>query len=346
LTRSVKSELPPDLLSRPAEEAARLVALAQLRGAEEQAARLMSAEDRAGSEALHDFRVAVRRLRSLLRAHRSLLDGGGGDRTLERLRRIARATNSGRDAEVQAGWVRERLLPTLSKPAQRRAAGWLAAWLDERRDEAYGGSITRSLERFGRLAPKLRRDLATYRLSLEPGPAVPPARAYGAFVAAALREDGRRLRRRLAAASESIDEQRAHRARLAAKRLRYDLEPVAELVAANGDGLRLLKELQEVLGELNDANVFLTAVSEGFLVAAEEKARAAVAAASVEGSEARAVRRRHPASGLLGIVDAARERQRAAANAFISWRDGERTARLWHDLERIAAACDDSHPRP
>ncbi|HET8835726.1 MAG TPA: CHAD domain-containing protein, partial [Gemmatimonadales bacterium] len=58
--------LPEYLLDLPAEEAARLIALALLDRAAEAARRLLDPTD---PTALHDFRVATRRLRSGLQAY-------------------------------------------------------------------------------------------------------------------------------------------------------------------------------------------------------------------------------------------------------------------------------------
>ena len=64
------SSLPADLLDRPAEEAVRRIALRELDRAERAREALVRGDD---PEALHDFRVAIRRLRSHLRAYRDVL---------------------------------------------------------------------------------------------------------------------------------------------------------------------------------------------------------------------------------------------------------------------------------
>ena len=60
----------PSLRELPAREAARRLVRRQLETARAEAPRLHDAAD---AEALHDFRVALRRLRSLLRAWRKVL---------------------------------------------------------------------------------------------------------------------------------------------------------------------------------------------------------------------------------------------------------------------------------
>ena len=81
----------PNLLARPAEETARRLALELLDATEAAAARLGDLEDH---EALHDFRVALRRLRSTLAAYRPLLGKADSKAVRKRLRRVAKWTSS------------------------------------------------------------------------------------------------------------------------------------------------------------------------------------------------------------------------------------------------------------
>ncbi|MGH9885846.1 MAG: CHAD domain-containing protein, partial [bacterium] len=65
-------------------------------------------EDLAANEdpdALHDFRVAVRRLRSWLRAFGAELDDTLRGKERKRLDRIAEATRESRDLEVHIAWI-------------------------------------------------------------------------------------------------------------------------------------------------------------------------------------------------------------------------------------------------
>ncbi len=93
-----------ELLDRPAVLAASAVALAYLDDAVAAAKRL---SDRSDAEALHDFRVTIRRLRVTLRTYPSL-QASVSRKLRRRLRRLVRATNPARDAEVQLAWFVER----------------------------------------------------------------------------------------------------------------------------------------------------------------------------------------------------------------------------------------------
>jgi hypothetical protein len=84
------ADFPADLLERPAVDAASLVALRYLDDSTTAATRL---SDRTDAEALHDFRVAVRRLRVTLQAYPGLREGVP-KKYRRRLRKLTRATNA------------------------------------------------------------------------------------------------------------------------------------------------------------------------------------------------------------------------------------------------------------
>ena len=65
----------------------------------------------AGNEALHDFRVSVRRLRSWTRAFKPWLSDDLRRKDRRRFSGIAEATRTGRDTSVHLEWLREQLRP-------------------------------------------------------------------------------------------------------------------------------------------------------------------------------------------------------------------------------------------
>jgi CHAD domain-containing protein len=67
----------------------------------------------------------------------------------------------------------------------------------------------------------------------------------------------RRLERRLRRIEDEADERPIHRARIAAKHLRYLLEPFAPLLARGEGVVDRLKALQNAFGDVHDAHVFL-----------------------------------------------------------------------------------------
>jgi CHAD domain-containing protein len=103
------------LRGRAAAEGARLLALRYLDEATQAVPRLADAND---AESLHDFRVGLRRLRSVLRAYKRELSDTVRGKDRDRIAAIARGTNDGRDAEVQLLWLEKRLEEA---PAKTRA---------------------------------------------------------------------------------------------------------------------------------------------------------------------------------------------------------------------------------
>src|ERR1700680_2117802 len=102
MTESVEDS--PEILERSPEEGARRLALAYLDQAAAALPRLADPED---GEALHDLRVALRRLRGCLESYADQLGDSVPKKLARRLRRLARATGPGRAAQVAIGQVRE-----------------------------------------------------------------------------------------------------------------------------------------------------------------------------------------------------------------------------------------------
>src|SRR5712692_7994662 len=150
---------PGDLLERSPEESARLVALAALSEASGAQERLASATD---PEALHDFRVAVRRLRSSFRAYRPYVESSISTKLRRRLREITTATNAARDAEVMLAWVAEQQ----GVLNQGGGVAWLMSRLEERREAAQAVIAGPLLERFSELAATLRARLSEFETTV------------------------------------------------------------------------------------------------------------------------------------------------------------------------------------
>jgi CHAD domain-containing protein len=233
--------LHPELLDRPPSEGARTVVLAFLAEARERAGRMGDPGD---EEALHDFRVSVRRLRSALRAWREVLGGGVRDKDLRRLRRVARATGDARDAEVLLAWIAG--AAEAFPPSHRAAAEWLSRRLAP---QAGRSDLSSTVERFVEAADSLSRRLKHER--------PPPSReTFGEAIAARIRAQVAAVASWLSQVETPADAPLAHRARIEGKRLRYLLEPLRDTPGADAAGaVKALKRFQDVLGELNDALV-------------------------------------------------------------------------------------------
>jgi CHAD domain-containing protein len=256
--------LDPELLDGSPAAGARVLALGRLADAEEAAARLA---DPADAEALHDFRVAVRRTRSTLRLLAPALKGALTDKQLRRLARVARRTGPARDGEVLVAWLDE-ARGRLGAP-YRGALDWLLDRLELRRAAAARDVLEEALPRFRRLAPRL-----THRLSARPtaGPGAPASLA--ALLAVALRAQARALREALGAVVGGEDAAGLHRARIEGKRLRYLLEPLRGVAGADaGAAVEALKGLQDLLGTWHDRHLAREALAGALVEAAADRAR-------------------------------------------------------------------------
>jgi CHAD domain-containing protein len=274
-------------LDRPAAQAARAEARVLLDAAREALARL---DDPRDAEALHDARVALRRLRSWVRAFALEVDL---PRPLaRRLRRLARATGDARDLE--AAVERLEALADASRGRGRAPLVALARELSRRRNLGREPLRREVARRWAVLDEDLARALVD-----APGAIAPRfSSALAAQLAAASAPFA-------ATAPAASDWPALHRLRIAAKRLRYLLEPMREALPDARRMLQEIKALQEHLGAVNDAVVLeellaqhAAAVARGAVAdrrrlqaAARTIARCAVAAERVREWRGRLVRR-------------------------------------------------------
>ena len=231
-----------DLLQQRAPTAVRSLLLKLLDAAAHCADRLTDSDD---SEALHDFRVALRRLSANQRAYRAPLGGKQG----KAVRRLARTTNAARDREVQLDWLR---LQRKESAAHAHAdldvlIGKLERAHDDERERAY----PQWQSAFAELAVKLRRRLE----------GVPPDDAtqesFAIVAGVQLQALGDKLRQGLAAIEAQGDDAAVHAARITGKLLRYLLEPLTGAVPGVPLLVKRLKTLQDLLGEIHDCQVRL-----------------------------------------------------------------------------------------
>jgi CHAD domain-containing protein len=320
------------LLARAPEEGARLVALDYL---DQAAAAFPRLKDPADTEALHDFRVALRRLRSCLRAYRPQLDESLSKKRRRRLRDLAQATGPGRDTEVQIEWLRPQARHLAA--SHRAGLAWLLARLDERLREAQSELADRLEDDFPDLEQDLRRRLVVYRTEVHLD-AQARRPTFGAATAGILRNQALELETHLSRVGDADDEVEAHEARISAKRLRYLLEPLLDELPSAAPVVKRLKALQEVLGELHDAHFLETELHTGTATASTERAvklfQLSVDAAPDE-RVLRAERSRSVESGLiaLGRLNRAR-RDRLFRKVEEEWLEGK-AVEFFAELGRV-----------
>ena len=300
------------MLGLSPEEGARLLALGLVADADRAGERLEKGTD---DEALHDFRVALRRLRSVLRAFRTWLKPSVKRRHERRLSEIAGSTNEARDAEVQLVWLRAQR-EALASP--RHQAGYeLVVSRFEGRTHA-GPEAARVVERYRRVADKVRRRLRRHQHTPHRG-----STSLGSVLAMLLRDQVGALRQAVEAIGGPSDQQTVHRARIEGKRLRYLLEPLRGHEGADASApIKHLKEVQDLLGDLNDSHVLAAELRETLVEAAAELARAQHA--SIYGADAgSAALAANPRPGVLALARHLRGRRDVLhASVLREWREG------------------------
>jgi CHAD domain-containing protein len=213
-------------------------------------------QDPADYEALHDFRVAVRRLRTHIEAHRSQLGKRRTEKLLEQLGELASATNTFRDREVQREWLMKQTRRKSIAKLQREGLGLVL-------NDLNGSDPPKSaqpLDLLGHNFARICRDFKQRWTSPSGGGTNGHDRLNTAMARAIIKHSAT-LRRQLAKLRSLDDVKATHRARLAVKRLRYLLEPLDQLMPGARKIVRDLKGLQDRLGDLRDLQILETHIT-------------------------------------------------------------------------------------
>ena len=244
---------------------------------------------------LHDFRVALRRLRSWTRAFRPSLRDTVRKRSYRELGAIADASGAARDAEVALAWLAGlELTPRLTIGARH-----LAARLRRDKRLAMRDLHDHLDAEFTTLVGRLARQLGSYQVNV--GVDQPAAvQNMGMLFTDTLRQHVAAFDRAVRSAGSPDDETAAHEARIAGKRLRYLLEQSGDPTAA--ELVLRFAGVQDALGELHDAHVMI------HRIAAE---RAALADAP---------RRRGTADARPGLYTLAARTRSRATEAYAAFR--------------------------
>ena len=239
-----------NLLEEPVERAARVVALDLLGRASKHRARL---NNKRNTEALHDFRVAVRRLRSWVRALDTWLEDSVPSKARRRLRKAARATNASRDADVRLVWLRS--LRNQLSPAERPGLNWVMKQISDARAKTFESDVGQGARAFDRAEKKLDRTLREYRVTIadDDDDASP---GFSVVMGQLIREHANDLSERLRQVHAIRNTRQIHVARIAAKRLRYLMNPLEDIVPGVKELDAQLGKLQDALGDSHDVTSF------------------------------------------------------------------------------------------
>jgi CHAD domain-containing protein len=192
-------------------------------------------------EAIHQMRVAGRRLRVALPLLASRPRGKRVRRALRHLRWLVRAAGGSRDLDVSLALLQQRMLQIGgSDPEARQVRARLRA--------------ARTRTRRGMVEALLDLEIARLRRDLREVVARRGESLFGVLVR--LRRDqeqhGAKLIAQLLALGDSYEPESLHRVRISCRRLRYTAE-IADAVRGQDTGApRMLRALQEQLGTIHD----------------------------------------------------------------------------------------------
>jgi CHAD domain-containing protein len=230
----------PAHLRRPVGQVVRLLMRRRLAVAESQAEHL------GDPEAVHEFRVAMRRARSIEKAYRPYLADVVTRKLRRRLKDVVAATGAARDTEVQLERLSQRRADP--RPHHRPGFEWLQERLERRLQAEYAELHDTLAERFRLVQKPLRARLKSRLDQTEP--------SFAEVTAGLLLEFSGDFSTRCAQILADASEEPLHIARISGKRLRYLLEPLTGALPGTAECVAGLKVLQDLLGEIHDLQVF------------------------------------------------------------------------------------------
>lgn len=204
-------------------------------------------------DAVHQVRVAARRLRSTLTAFRDVIDRDATAPLREELSWLGLQLSEARDHEVAVAHLRD----VVSAEPEELVLGPVAARLQQNQLREERAGLDRALatvagERYLRLLDALHALVADPPFTDGAGGRLRPV------LRRAVRRSVRRLRRHMRTARRADDKDRPealHAVRKAAKRVRYATEIAAPELDGAKDVVRAAQGIQETLGELQDTVV-------------------------------------------------------------------------------------------
>jgi CHAD domain-containing protein len=223
------------------------------------AARLDTPKD---TEALHDFRVSVRRLRSFLKSYEDDIKSAKKHR--QRLSDVMALTTIGRDTEVHIAWLKAHhpksneqeqtgisyLLEylTTSDPVDIKKIDKHFAKAVDKLGSIFSSKSNATLE--SKKVSKSSSDTQTDLTDLDAKDSVLREPSFAFITAKVLQDYGKDLRDLLQKIGAADDDTSLHKARIAGKRLRYTLELLEGKEASTL--VKVLKKFQDTTGDLHD----------------------------------------------------------------------------------------------
>ncbi len=257
LERALAGQLPEPARPAPltSSSPASQVVLAYLRAQAERLKSLDPMVRRDAPDAVHQMRVATRRLRSTLRSFGHIIRRDNTEQLAAELKWLGTVLGEARDGEVLAGHLQARLRETPQElvigPVQAREQGHFAS---VRADARTALVAALDSQRYFSLLDELDKLMAEPPLT--PQAAMPAADVLPAAARRPYRQVRRRMRRARRASPGQPTDAALHEGRKAAKRARYASEAMAPAIGKKASRFaRQMKKVQSVLGDHQDAAI-------------------------------------------------------------------------------------------
>ena len=297
-----------------------------LRLMQETGAAVARLADRNDVHALHDARVGLRRLRGWLQAFADELPVKRRQR--RRLRKLARATNTARDAEVSLEWLGV-LQPGLDPRARPGVSGFSTS-LAAIRDENYA-AVRRDLPGdWHHLSRKL--EAACARMPKDPRP-------FREVFAASLQRYRESFVAALEQARRTPDAAAIHRLRIAGKKLRYLLETLLPWHPEHEGTVLDLKALHDLAGSIQDLQRLLALSEQAFLRQAGRRYRKLLESYVDPGTHEGSLRRPGLTPALAPLLWICRAAGRAQAERLKEFRGRYLGRRQPEYMKRLGVLC-------
>jgi CHAD domain-containing protein len=245
-----RRKVPLVTASTPVHEAVRRLLFAQHRIV---LANVEGALDGAGQEPLHDLRIAIRRMRTVIRAFRKPLRSTSAERVQEDLQRLNRILGIARDLDVWIGFFSDTAVS--SRFARNRLwPRFMAHQLELRRLQQT--TVRRHLHGSGFIALRFRIE-RLLRVELPSAAAAAPPVAIAGPARRALSKSLRQAAK-LGHLRQSDSPDKIHRLRIALRRVRYLAAFFSGILSHPVKRLgRRAHAIERILGEVRDAHLAL-----------------------------------------------------------------------------------------
>jgi CHAD domain-containing protein len=198
-------------------------------------------------EALHDFRVSLRHLRSFLKSYENSIKGAKKYR--QHFSDILTLMNAGRDNEVHLAWLKAR--QEKADEVEREGIQYLLEQLSSNESV----KLEKVKKQFARVAKKLEKAFSKKPKKTKA--------TFARVTAQVLQDDSRDLQKLLAKIEKPEDDTALQDVHVAGEKLRYTLE-LLEGKAAK-PLVKKLKELQDLTGTLHDLHLLEPKVQSSLL---------------------------------------------------------------------------------